>query len=342
MEDSKVNEELEAKKKYEKFKSLDPYPDIKPALLNSADIESYVNATGMVDPFYPKLLKSASYEVRISGVYKYWDGNGKPQSDILSKEAQTFTLEPNSIAFVEVEPKFRLPDYIALRFNLKIKHVYRGLLLGTGPLIDPGYVGKIYIPLHNLTSNHYTFEYGEGLIWVEFTKISEAARWCKPLETEIEKIGKYREFDPKKSNKSLDYFLNRAKKGGTIRSSIPNAIKKSEKMTRDAAASARTAKEEVEAAKEEVQKTKNIGMIAGIGVVVSIASLIFTTLNMQKDYVAQISELTSELKIQLNEQKIEQEKLTDALNEANNKIRSLTEIVAKTMESPKDTEKRTK
>ncbi len=28
--------------------------------------------------------------------------------------------------------------------------VYKGLLLGTGPIVDPGFVGKLYIPLHKL------------------------------------------------------------------------------------------------------------------------------------------------------------------------------------------------
>ena len=47
----------------------------------------------------------------------------------LEKDGDEFTLEANSIAFVQVEPVFRLPDYIALRFNLKITHVHRGILI---------------------------------------------------------------------------------------------------------------------------------------------------------------------------------------------------------------------
>jgi hypothetical protein len=43
----------EAEVRYEKFKSLDPFPEIPPALLNSADIEDYVAKTGMLFPFDP-------------------------------------------------------------------------------------------------------------------------------------------------------------------------------------------------------------------------------------------------------------------------------------------------
>ena len=55
---------------------------------------------------------------------------------------EELTVGANSIVFVECDLDFRLPDFIALRFNLQIRHVHRGLLLGTGPLVDPGYRGK--------------------------------------------------------------------------------------------------------------------------------------------------------------------------------------------------------
>ena len=67
-------------------------------------------------------------------------------------EDGSFELPPNTISFIQIEPKIRLPDYIAIRFNLRITHVHRGLLLGTGPLIDPGFSGIPLIPLHDLTS----------------------------------------------------------------------------------------------------------------------------------------------------------------------------------------------
>ena len=159
--------------KYRDFKKVDPFPRIPGTLLNSADISSYVDKTGMIHPFYEEDLKSASYAARIAGKCKFWNDETKVFEEILLKKSgDKLILKPNAIAFVGIEPTFRLPDYIALRFNLKITHVYRGLLLGTGPLIDPGFKGKISIPLHNLTSNEYVFSFNESLIWIEFTKTS--------------------------------------------------------------------------------------------------------------------------------------------------------------------------
>ena len=161
---------------FDKYKSYDPYPQINPSLLNSADISDYADATGMIDPFNPNRLKSASYEVEFSGTVYEWDQKGNKKETVLS-DGQEHILKKNSIAFLFTKAKFRLPDYIALRFNLKITHVHRGLLLGTGPLVDPGYEGNLLIPLHNLTTNDYEIKEGEGIIWVEFTKLSANKRW---------------------------------------------------------------------------------------------------------------------------------------------------------------------
>jgi hypothetical protein len=49
--------EAEADQKYRQYKSKDPFPNIAPALLNSADIMDYVSATGMIYPFYHELDK---------------------------------------------------------------------------------------------------------------------------------------------------------------------------------------------------------------------------------------------------------------------------------------------
>ncbi len=167
----------EAEERFIKNYYNDPFEDIPPALLNSYDISKYVKAAGIVHPFISdkeeKKLKAASYEVDFAGELLYWeDGNTKDYKRQNIVNGKRFIIPKNSIVYVWTEAFFRLPQYIALRFNLRIKHVHRGLLLGTGPLVDPGFSGRLLIPLHNLTSESYAITGGEGLIWVEFTKIS--------------------------------------------------------------------------------------------------------------------------------------------------------------------------
>jgi deoxycytidine triphosphate deaminase len=145
--------------------------DIPPSLLSAEDIRAVVMATGLISPFYmhgrkPR-LKKASYEGRI-GDKAYLFENGRIVPATFNDDK--LYIPENSIVFVESDLDFRLPEYIALRFNLHIEHVHRGLLLGTGPLVDPGFWGKLCIPLHNLTSEPYEIPRGEGLIWLEFTR----------------------------------------------------------------------------------------------------------------------------------------------------------------------------
>ena len=162
----------EQAKKYKPSGQADPFPFIRPSLLSADHIERYVMETGAIAPFYTgggrrSRLKKASYEGRIGeSAYRY-NKQGMLESIPLGEE---LTVGANSIVFVECDLDFRLPEFIALRFNLQIRHVHRGLLLGTGPLVDPGYWGKLCIPLHNLTDQDYTIPLDEGLIWIEFTK----------------------------------------------------------------------------------------------------------------------------------------------------------------------------
>ena len=159
-----------ARERAENFDGKDPFPWIRPALLSADDIKQYAKKTGMIAPLYDgDRMKKASYQGKIGeSAYEYNDSEELVRVTIDDK----LVVKANSIVFVECDIDFRLPNFIAVRFNLHIRHVHRGLLLGTGPLVDPGYCGKLCIPLHNLTNKDYPIPRNEGLIWMEFTKTS--------------------------------------------------------------------------------------------------------------------------------------------------------------------------
>ena len=160
----------------------DPLPDIPPSLLSADDIARYFEKAGLIYPFdfrkrktaeKPKgihRLKAATYEGRIGNTAYTFDPSKNYPKPIPLKGEDFLTFPANSIVFVESDLYFRLPPFIAVRFNLQIRHVHRGLLLGTGPLVDPGFWGKLCIPIHNLTDEDYKVPLEEGLIWIEFTK----------------------------------------------------------------------------------------------------------------------------------------------------------------------------
>ncbi len=244
-----------------KFKEHDPFPKIPTALLSSAEIESYARVTGMLDPFHPESLKSASYEAHIGGRFILWDENGKKIDKLVGRN-EKITLPANSISFIEVEPDFRLPDYMAIRFNLRITHVHRGILLGTGPLVDPGFEGKLLIPLHNLTAFDYQINTKDALIWIEFTKTTFT---YKSGADYPHYEGTFCKFPEEKMWLTPDDYLRKASGPQSIRSSIPDVV-------RDARASATQASED---ARKSAKFARNVSVIGAVGVAIALGSLIF-------------------------------------------------------------------
>jgi deoxycytidine triphosphate deaminase len=251
--------DAEAVCRAKRFWDLDPFPDIPPALLSSEHIKAYTKQTSMIHPFYEQRdrLKSASYEINPGGQFIYWDDKGNKITQNIAK-GETITLLANSISFIQLESDLQLPNYIAVRFNLRITHVHRGLLLGTGPLVDPGYHGKILIPLHNLTAEKYVIRADEGLIWMEFTKTSHRTRTQAtrgPFLCEFDGI------EIRKNNKSPEYYFDKANKNLPIQSSIPQAIASARNLALAADRSARRAE-------------RTVQIILGIGVVTIAAAVV--------------------------------------------------------------------
>lgn len=293
--------------KYKKYRSLDPFPSIPCALLSSEDIHNYVDATGMIEPFYLEDLKSASYKVKIGGEVRYWEDGDEPKTFKLDGKRgnKKFTLKKNSIAFIEVEPKFRLPDYIAIRFNLKINNVYRGLLLGTGPLVDPGFNGKIYIPLHNMTSNKFEFEFDEALIWMEFTKTSHASPVQQNTSDLESKIGVFKPFPEGKLNMDLDEYLLQAVGEGKVYSSIPDAIFK--------------AIETSKSARYYLKLIAGVGIGGFLAILVAFANLVYNSWSLQREYTEKVQKMEVALERVLSTNYI------GTLNDQNERLLSVSE-----------------
>jgi deoxycytidine triphosphate deaminase len=273
--------ETEAKSRYAKTADCDPFPEIAPALLNSSDIFNYVAATGMVYPFEEGNLKSASYAIRIGDTAIYWDGIGALDQTTL-KPYQSFRVPDNSIVFIKSKEYFRLPWYIAMRFNLKIMNVHRGILLGTGPVVDPGFEGHLLIPLHNMTTNVYSFKEDETFVWVEFTKVSPNYRWDPSRFIHHANLGlhdKYKPFPKEKKDLNEWEYLYQAYKG-PIRSSIPDAMVSSRRGA--------------EVAKEQAEAAKTYSQWLTVGVVVTVVVTIMGFLQWLVPQLITINTLTAQ------------------------------------------------
>ena len=218
-----------------RYYNEDPFPDIQPALLNSADIKLYMDKGCLIEPgrFDDKRMKPASYEMRFLGeLYDWEEKEGQLQQRCRKICDDKFvTLPKNSISYLWTEEQLLLPEYIAARFNLRIRDVHKGLLLGTGPLIDPGFGGRILIPLHNLTDNDYILKGGDGIIWVEFTKVSKNDYW-QPNDNNTERPSDLIAFPSEKIIDNPHSYLNKAGVmcAGGVQSAFRGALERAQSV----------------------------------------------------------------------------------------------------------------
>lgn len=288
--------------KYKTYRSLDPFPEIEAALLNSADVHDYILAVGMVFPYEEAQLNGVTLSLRVGDVAVYWDEKDqKIRKDI--KTDKEFRLKSNSIAFIQILEELRLPAYIIVRFNLRVTITYRGLLLGTGPIVDPGFDGKINIPIHNLTSNDYVFAHGEPLIEMEFTKISANSQWHQTVPDALfqPRNGKYKNWKPNfdklaTEKREIDYYLRRANQGNSIQSSLSPILNKAERSL-----------ERVEKVSEKVDTSLSR---FNVGLLFSFAALLTAIIAIVNIFRGDIKEL-KELKIDQRMRTIEDAKLIE-------------------------------
>lgn len=148
-------------------------------MLLANEIEMFRQKNLLISEDYePKNLRPAAYTLRIGP--KFVDSRGRV--GLLDDKRKTyFKMEPNSIVYVSTLEKLDLPYYIAARFNLRVKWVYRGILLGTGPQVEPGFRGYLSCPLYNLTDRPIKIEYRQDFATIDFERTTD---FCKDATAE--------------------------------------------------------------------------------------------------------------------------------------------------------------
>ncbi|MEY9326240.1 hypothetical protein [Sinorhizobium fredii] len=287
----------------------DPLKRIPPSLLAAEHIIAYVEKTGLVSPFDASeeagRLKKASYEGRIGR--KAFTFNDSTLEPVGFKDG-VLKIAANSIVFVECDLEFRLPSYIALRFNLQIKHVHRGLLLGTGPIVDPGYWGKLCIPLHNLTNEDYFIAENEGIIWVDFTKttLPSNATNSKGKDPSTKNTWDIQKFILKASNENGNGKL------APIQSSIGIAVESVRKESNDA--------------KKVSERTESkVNKFAFWGLIVSIISIIGLAIGIYSLEVSHFSFYTTQTALYQNY-------INGSVSSINESIKNASEVADKRLD----------
>lgn len=155
---------------YEPIKQ-DPRPEInrqwQGAVLLADEIKTYakLHKRPLIYPFKEKNLKAASYDLTLGSDCRV---GGKPV--ILNEKNRYLEIDPYQVAVVSTAEKLCIPRFLIGRWNLRVKYAYEGLLWVGGPQVDPGYVGRLYAPIYNLSNRKVILEWGETFATIDFVR----------------------------------------------------------------------------------------------------------------------------------------------------------------------------
>jgi deoxycytidine triphosphate deaminase len=146
--------------------TIPPEDDYEPGVLLSDRIILYVEATHLIEPedFAIEDLRPASYDLHVGDHYYVNDH----RFDLRAK--QKLSIPANGLVYIATRERFNIPYYLVARYSLRVTQVYRGLLIDNGLQIDPGYHGRIYIPVHNFTDEARVLTRDDPFLSVDFTK----------------------------------------------------------------------------------------------------------------------------------------------------------------------------
>ena len=271
---------------------VDPYPEFM-GMLSSDLIIAYNEALDgrLILPFSEENLKPAAYEMTLGPLY-YLNG----EQGRLTEERPWLSITPNSIVFVSMAERISLPHYIAARFDLAIEFIYQGILLGTGPQVDPGFQGVLSCPLHNISDGVVNLRLGYPFAKIDFAKTSglacgvirAAGEPVTPVAGLTDEADLYRASELmelagvdgrpiklfNKKNRwrepifAEDYTGNRS-----VRSSLGGLDDRIKAFGKD-----------IDEVEEETSRTRRFGLAAGIAVIFAMIAILITLAQLDRSY----------------------------------------------------------
>lgn len=132
-----------------------------------------------IEPFEEKQVQPASYDLRVGR-----QGATIKDKEIVDISKKGFlTLDAGDTGLVSTEEVVQLDDCHAGRFGLTSKYARKGVYAATGAQVDPGFRGRLFVGITNLTPKALTFTYRDDFLTLELHQLIE------PCETPYD--GKY-------------------------------------------------------------------------------------------------------------------------------------------------------
>jgi len=128
----------------------------------------------LIENFQENSLKVASYDLHLGD--EYLKGGSMNRLDVSG--SQYLEIPAHDVVIVCTEEKVNLSTDLVGRFGLRFSLVMRGLVLNNEPQVDPGYSGRLFCLLYNLTDRPVVLSYKQSFATIEFeTTIATADKY---------------------------------------------------------------------------------------------------------------------------------------------------------------------
>lgn len=131
-------------------------------ILSDRDIQQFMNLNEIIIRNFSNELEPASYDLRVGN-------KGITSEGIVDIEKREYLKIPRGVSLV-IYPmeKIQLGTKIAATFGLRSKFARKGLILLSGPQIDPGFRGILTLTLFNAGTSEIIVRYNEKIATVVF------------------------------------------------------------------------------------------------------------------------------------------------------------------------------
>jgi deoxycytidine triphosphate deaminase len=266
----------------------DPLPGVQAML--SSDLIAYYNSVvaqpGMIDPFVEANLKPAAYELTLGPNFLL---EGEP--GVLTPERPWLELPPNSVVFVSMRERLVLPHYIVARFDLAIEFIYQGILLGTGPQVDPGFQGVLSCPLHNISNAPVHLQLGYPFAKIDFAKSRglEAARAGGELDDIKTEEELYAAAEGSRlrgeGGKHVKLFNPKNRWRQPIYSTSYAGQKRAKSSLAELQDKITGFSGEIDLFDEEIRRIRRFGYAGAIAIVLAVVTIVITLAQLDRSYV---------------------------------------------------------
>ena len=127
----------------------------------------------LIENFDEDNFQASSYDIRIGSQCYLFDPKKKRVKEMIRElnEDEDIIIPPNQLCFIISKESVNMPNNLTAHISLKTDLIKRGIMIAAQPPIDPGYKGKIYGMLYNLSNQKVCLLKKEAILTIEFIKL---------------------------------------------------------------------------------------------------------------------------------------------------------------------------